>query len=234
MSHIDFAIGFVLIISTILILFYFVTNSISNNINDFSSDEIRESSFSLGDHLFSINDDKSLISTFRELQAVLSEINSTDHTEEIRISIKPQVSKVKVYNNTMDEIISSSNDLPGETIVSFTLGFAANENKVINVIYYGDFNSVNYLTPENNISLRMLSAKDLSVVSQQKCYYLKSHSYNVVKTMFGFKNDFRLDLENCNYGPQPGVGNVIIRNIPVIFESENGLMSSKLARLSVW
>lgn len=99
MSHIDFAIGFVLIISTILLVIYFTSNSISNNINDVRTDELRESSLSLEGHLFEINDDKSLISTIRELQAVLTETNNTVHTEDIRISIKPQVNKVKVYDN---------------------------------------------------------------------------------------------------------------------------------------
>ena len=235
MSHIDFAIGFVLIVSTIFMLFYFVSNSISNNINDFSANEIRESSFSLGRYLFDISDEKSMVSTFRELQAVLIENNNTYHTEEMRISIKPQVSKVKVYNSSMVEITSSSTQSPGETIVSFTLSFAPNENKSVKVVYYGDpANSIDYLNPENNITLRMLSDEELKVVSQQKCSDFKSRSYDIVREMFGFKNDFRLDLENCNYGPQPTVGNIITRNVPVVFESQNGLLVSKLARLSVW
>jgi hypothetical protein len=235
MSHIDFAIGFVLIVSTIFMLFYFVSNSVSNNINDFSANEIRESSFSLGRYLFDIGDEKSLVSTFRELQAVLDETNGTSHTEEIKISIKPQVSKVKVYNSSMAEITSSSTQSPGETIVSFTLSFAPNENKNVKVVYSGNSASrIDYLNPENNITLRMLSDEELNVVSQQKCSDFKSRSYDTIRGMFGFKNDFRLDLENCNYGPQPTVGNIITRNVPVIFESSNGLLVSKLARLSVW
>jgi hypothetical protein len=235
MSHIDFAIGFVLIVSTIFMLFYFVSNSVSNNINDFSANEIRESSFSLGRYLFDIGDEKSLVSTFRELQAVLDETNGTSHTEEIKISIKPQVSKVKVYNSTMNEITSYSSQLPGETVISFTLNFTANEIKRVNVVYYGDsVSKIDYLTPETNITLRMLSDKELNVVSQQKCSDFKSIPYDTIRGMFGFKNDFRLDLENCNYGPQPSVGNIITRNVPVVFESSNGLLISKLARLSVW
>lgn len=235
MSHIDFAIGFVLIISTISVLIYFVTNSISNNINDFRADEVRESSISLERYLFDINDDKSLVSTFRELQGVLTESNHTDHTEQMIISIKPQVNKVKVYNDSMDEIISSSSQLPGETRVSFTLDFVANEVKRFSIFYNGSsVDDIDYLTPNNNITLRILSDKELNIVTQEKCSALKSLSYDNVKKMFGFKNNFRLDLENCNYGSQPIAGNIIVRNVPVIFESSNGLLSSNMAKLSVW
>lgn len=235
MSHIDFAIGFVLIISTIFALFYFVTNSVSNNVNGFSANEIKESSSSLGRYLFDINDEKSLVSTFRELQAILNETNSTGHTEEIRISIMPQVSKVKVYNSTMDEIASFSYQLPGETTVSFTLSFSANEIKRVNIFYVGSpASDIDYLTNQNNITLRMLSDKGLNVVSQQKCSNLNSYPYETAKKIFGLKNDFRVEVENCNYGLQSTGGNVITRSIPVIFESTNGLLSSKLVRLLVW
>lgn len=233
MSHIDFAIGFVLIVSTILVLLYLVTNSISNGINGFISDEVKESSLSLERYLFNINDEKSLISTFKELQAILSEANSTGHEEEIRISIKPQVNKVKVYDSSMGEVSSSSSQLSGETIMSFRLIFAANEVKRVNIFYFGDsVDRIDYLTPENNITLRILSDKEFDVVSQEKCSNF--YPYETAKKIFDFKNDFRIDLENCNYGPQPSVGNIVIRNIPVIFASTDGLLSSKFARLSVW
>lgn len=233
MSHIDFAIGFVLIVSTISVLLYLVTNSISNGINDFISNEVKESSLSLERYLFNINDEKSLISTFKELQAVLAETNSTSHNEEIRISIKPQVSNVTVYDSLMGEVSSSSSSLPDETIVLFNLEFAANEVRRVNVFYSGDsVDRIDYLTPENNITLRILSDKEFDVASQEKCSNF--YPYETSKEIFGFKNDFRLDLENCNYGPQPSIGNIVIRNIPVIFESTDGLLSPKFARLSVW
>lgn len=236
MSHIDFAIGFVLIISTILLVIYFTSNSISNNINDVRTDELRESSLSLEGHLFEINDDKSLISTIRELQAVLTETNNTVHTEDIRISIKPQVNKVKVYDNFLNEITSSSNQLPGETILSFSLSFNANEKKRVNIFYFGSsINTINYLSAGNNITLRILSDKELKIVSQEKCSNFKSNSYENIKNIFGFQNQFRLDLDGCSYGSEPPITtNIILKNIPVIFESTNGLLQAKFARLRVW
>jgi len=235
MSHIDFLIGFVLIISTVSLLIYFVSNSLSNNVNDFRTNEIKESSYSLGRYLFDINDDKSLVSTFRELQTVLNETNHTNHEEEIIISIKSQVTNVKIYNSSLSEIVSTSSQFPGETVVSFTLNFVADEVKRVNIFYVGDsVNDIDYLTPDNNITLRMLSDKEINIVSQEKCSNFISYPYETVKDMLGFRNNFRLDLENCNYGPQPSVGNIVVRNIPVIFESSNGLLSSKFARLSVW
>ncbi|NIM47257.1 MAG: hypothetical protein GTN40_03820 [Candidatus Aenigmarchaeota archaeon] len=236
MSHIDFAIGFVLIISTIFLIIYFTSNSISNNVNDLSVNEIKESSLSLEKYLFEISDDKSLISTFRELQTILTEVNDTDHSEEIRISIKPDVSKVKVYDNLMNEIPSTSSQLVGETVLSFLQDFTANEEKSIGIYYFGDaVVDIDYLSTENNISLRILSNKELNVVSQEKCSNFKSKSYEYIKEDFGFQNQFRLDLDGCSYGPEPSLtANIILKNIPVLSENSDGLLRAKIARLRIW
>jgi len=236
MSHIDFSIGFVLIISTIFLIIYFILNSISNNINNFSINELKESSLSLEKYLFEINDDKSLISTFRELQAILTETNNTDHTEEIRISIQPQVDKVKVYDTLMNEIPSTSSQLSGETILSFDLSFTANEEKRVNIFYFGDsITNIDYLSTENNITIRILSDKNVNVVSKEKCSNLKSKTYEDVKEIFGFQDQFKLDLENCDYGPEPPIAaDIILKNVPVLFESFNDLLTAKFAKLSVW
>jgi len=236
MSQIDFTIGFVLIISTMFLIIYFISNSISNNVSDLSINELEESSISLEKYLFEINDDKSLISTVRELQAILTEVNNTAHIEEIRISIKPQVNKVKVYDTSMNEITSTPSQLPGETILSFDLSFTPNEKKRVNIFYFGDsVTNIDYLTTENNITLRILSDKELNVVSQEKCSNFKSSSYENTKKNFGFQNQFRLDLDDCSYGPEPSItANIILKNIPVLFEDSNNLLSAKIARLRVW
>jgi len=236
MSHIDFAIGFVLIISIMFLIIYFISNSISNNINDLSVNEIKEYSLSLEKYLFEINDDKSLISTVRELQAILAELNNTDHSEEIRLSIKPDVSKVKVYDSLMNEIPSTSSQLAGETVLSFLQDFTANEEKSISIFYFGDIiTDIDYLSTENNISLRILSNKELNLVSQEKCSNFKSKSFEDVKEDFGFQNQFRLDLDDCNYGPEPSLtANIILKNVPVLSEDSDGLLRTKFARLRIW
>ena len=236
MSHIDFAIGFVLIISAMFLIIHFISNSISNNVVDITVNEIKESSLSLEKYLFEINDDKSLISTIRELQAILIEVNNTDHIEEIRISIKPQVSKVKVYDNLTNEIPSTSYQSPGETILSFWQDFKANEKKRVNIFYFGDkITDIDYLSTENNISLRILSDKELNVVSQDKCSNFKTRSYEDVREDFGFQNQFRLNLDDCSYGPEPSItANIILKNIPILFEDSDGVLKAKIARLRTW
>ncbi len=236
MSHIDFVIGFVLIVSTMFLIIYFISNSISNNVNDLTVNELKESSISLEKYLFEINDDKSLISTVRELQTILTETNNTDHTEEIRISIKPQVNKVKVYDTSMDEIYSSSIQLVTETILYFDLSFTANEEKKVNIFYFGEpITDIDYLSTENNITIRILSDKEIKAVSQEKCSNFKSNSYEINKKNFGFQNQFRLDLDDCSYGSEPPIAaNIILKNIPILFEGSDGLLRTKFARLRVW
>jgi uncharacterized protein YbcI len=236
MSQIDFIVGFVLIISTIFLIVYFISNYISNDVSTFNVNELQKSSSSLKRHLFDINDDKSLVSSTRELQAVLIETNGTAHTEEIRISIQPQVNKVHVYDTFMTEISSTSSQLPGETILSFQQDFDAYEEKRINIFYFGDaVNNINYLSTENNISLIILSDKELNVVSQEKCSNFQGKSYEETKKIFGFQHQFRIDLNGCDYGSQPPLtANVIVNRIPVLFESSNELLSAEFANLRVW
>lgn len=236
MSHIDFLVGFVLILSAMFIIVYFISNSISNNVNDLATNEVRKSSLSLERQLFDINDDNSLMTNAKELQAVLTETNHTTHTEEIRISIKPQVNNVRVYNNSLSEILSSSTSSSGEAILSFTLVFSPDEKKWIRIFYFGDsIDDMKYLTTENNVSLRILSDKSTSVVSQEKISDFISNGYDKKKEILGFQNQFRIDVEDFHYGPQPSVAaNVVSRSIPVIFESSDGSLHAELVRLIVW
>jgi len=236
MSHIDFVIGFVVIISAMILLIYLISNTISNNVNEFRINEVRESSLSLDNYLFKINDEKSLISTFREIQVNLTEVNNTDHTEEIRISIEPQVNKVKVYDAFLNEIQSTNFQSPPVTILYFNLDFTANEKKFVKIIYFGDtVSDIDYLSTDDNITLYIVSDKEIDVVSQEKCSNLLSNSYDETKNKFGFLNSFRLDLDGCSYGSEPPlIADIILKNIPVIFEDSDGLLTSKIARLRVW
>ena len=70
MTHIDFVVGFILIIGVVFFINYFVTNAFSNEFNAFNVNELKESVSSLERQLFDIKDDKSLISTIREIQTV--------------------------------------------------------------------------------------------------------------------------------------------------------------------
>lgn len=236
MSHIDFLVGFVLILSTMFLIIYFISNSISNNVNDLATNEVRKSSLSLERQLFDINDDKSLIANAKELQEVLVETNHTAHAEEMRISIKPQINSARVYNNSLSEIPSSSTQSPGETILSFSLSFSPDEKKWVRIFYFGDsVTDINYLTTEDNITLRILSDKNVTVVSQKKISNFKNNAYEKTKEIFGFQNQFRIDLEDFHYGPEPPItANIILKNIPVLFESSDGLLHAELARLRVW
>jgi hypothetical protein len=236
MSHIDFLVGFVLILSAMFIIVYFISNSIANNVNDLTTNEVRKSSLSLERQLFDINDDNSLITNARELQAVLTETNHTAHTEEIRISIKPQVNSVRVYNNSLGVIPSSSTPSPGETVLSFTLSFSPDEKKWVRIFYFGDaVADMKYLATDKNITMRMLSDKNTSIVSQEKISSFIINGYDKVKEIFGFKNQFRIDVEDFHYGPQPSVAaNVVSRGIPLIFESSDGSLHAELVRLIVW
>ncbi len=234
MSHVDFIISFVLILSTIFLVIYFVSNSISNNVDDMVLDELKVASASMKTYLFEISDDKSLASNVKEIDVILTETNGTQHTEQISMSIKPNVDRVRVYDSLMNEIPSSSNDMPEETVLSFSMTFDPNEKKTAKVFYFG--NSVNDVDMSgNNLTFRAISDKDVSIVSQEKCSDLKNVDYESIRNTFDFKHQFRLELKDCGFGLEtPSKANIIIRSIPVIFENSDGSLSGEFARLIVW
>jgi hypothetical protein len=135
----------------------------------------------------------------------------------------------------MNEISSSFNQLPGETALSFTSNFNPNERKTVRIFYFGgSIEDIDYLSG-NNVTLRMISDKDVNVVSQEKCSNLKSTDYEIIKNTFGFKHQFRIELNDCDYGLElPFKANTIVRNIPVFFENSDGSLSGEFAKLIVW
>jgi len=161
MSHIDFVIAFVLMISIIFFVVLFISNSFSTELSAFTINELKESSYYFEKQLFEILDNKSLISDAGEIQVVFEEIGVYSHTEEIRVSIEPLVSKLHVYDTSMNEIASTSAPSGDNVILSFWLTFSSNEKKRVNIFYFGDsITDINYLTPpENNVTARMLSEK---------------------------------------------------------------------------
>jgi hypothetical protein len=236
MTNIDFVVGFILIIGVVSFIIYFVTNAFSNEFNAFNVNELKESASSLERQLFDIKDDKSLISTIREIQTVLTEINGTDHTEKIEISIEPSVNKVHVYDVFMNEIPSTVSQISGKIVVSFWMSLTANEKKRVNIFYFGDsVKNINYLSSGNKITVRILSDKELNIVSQEKCSKLKNRAYDETKKIFGFQHQFQINLDGCSYGIEsPLTANIIVKSVSVLFEMPNELIYNKLVQLKVW
>ena len=236
MTHIDFIVGFILLLTILLFITNFITNTVSNELNVFNVNEIKESSSSLERELFEIEDSKSLVSTIRELQTILIEIGNEQHDEEIGISIKPAANKPHVYDTSMGEIPSTISQLTDETIISFSMNFNPLERKRVNIFYFGgSVNDIDYLSLENNISIRILSDKELKIVSKEKCSNFKTNTYDETRKIFGFKHHFNVNLDGCSYGFEPPLeANIILSSIPLLFEMPNELITTKIAKLRVW
>jgi hypothetical protein len=236
MTHIDFVIGFVLIISTIFMIMYFVSSSISNNMNDVYTSGIRESALTLENYLFRVGGENSLAVSARVIQAVLEDVNDTDHGEYSTILIRPQVINARVYDEFWNDIPSSQISLPGETSLSFALTFASNEKKSMNIVYLGDrVESLSYSDSEGMTEMRALPDKEIMIVTQERCSYLQGISYDDFRDNLDFDHQFRLELGNCSYGSEPPfAANILVRSVPVIFEGQDGSVSDEYARLMVW
>jgi hypothetical protein len=115
------------------------------------------------------------------------------------------------------------------------LSFSPNEKKTVKIVCpEGSIGDIEAIAGEN-ITLRALAGKEISIVSQGRCSALQGTSYDDFRSMFDFREQFRLDSDACSYGPNPPqTTSVFIRKIPIVFEASDGLLKTGFARLSVW
>ena len=235
MTHIDFLIGTMLLLSSLFLIVYFVSNSITNNVNSIKEASVSESAVTIEKYFFDIDGEYSLTEDASTMQAFLTEENGTAHSEIIAFSIKPQISSIKVYDSFWNEVASSFSQSSGETVLTLDLGFSPNEKKDFNIVYFSHAEEANYLSAGNNVSVILVVGENLKVVSQQKCSELQAKSYEDVKSGIDFKHNFKIEVGDCSYGSSPPLTtNIFIRNIPVIFENSDSTLSPVLGRLSVW
>lgn len=236
MTQIDFAIAFALILTILLYSVFFITNNISSDFNTFTSKRLEKAALSLSKQLFEIQDNKSLVTNFKEIQAVFEEVGGYSHNEQIKITISPVVSKIHVYDKIFNEIQSTNSSTSDNVTVTFDLSFSSNEKKYVNIFYFGEpSTNIVFLNDvaESNITGVILSEKNMAVLSQEKCSDLKSLSYDVSKNIFGFNDNFRI-TNGCVYGPEPPAANLIVKSKTLLVEKSDETVYPEYLKLMVW
>jgi len=237
MAQIDFAVAFIVIFAMIVYSVFIVSSTIIKDFNYFTAKEIEKSEDSLSKQLFETLDNKSLISNFKKVQILFEETGGYSHTENLKISIKPIMSKIHVYNQSMNEIPSSTFTTGDYVNVTFDLGFSANQKRYVNIFYFGgktDDIAYNNNITETNVTARILSEEDVVVLSQDKCNFLKSLSYEEAKSNFGFIHNFRIN-DYCVYGEEPPfAANIIVKSIPLLVERVDETVYPENITLKVW
>ena len=235
MSQIDFAVAILLMISVLTYSVISVSSKLTNDFNTFTAKKLEESASSLSKQLFKIQDNKSLVSNFKKIQASFQEIGGYQHMETMNVTITPVVNKIHVYDNFLNETQSVNSSNTDNITVSFNLSFSANEKKYVN-IFYDDVptNKINYTSniTETNVTSVILSEEDSYVLSQQRCSNLKALSYEEAKNKFGFSDNFR--ISECEYGGEPSLSNIIVKSIPLLIENSTGTLYSNFVKLKVW
>jgi len=236
MSQIDFSIAILIIISVLTYSVISTSNKLNSDFNTFESKRIGESASALSKQLFNVEDSKSLISSFKKIQVSFQEIGGYPHTAQMNITITPVVSKIHVYDNSLNEIPSTNSSNGNNITVSFELSFNPNERKYVNIFYDGiPTTKINYTSniTETNVTSIILSEEDVYVLSQERCINLKSLSYEEAKNRFGFSDDFR--ISECEYGKEvPATSNVVVESVPLLVEKTDGTLYSNLVKLRVW
>lgn len=234
MTEIDFAVAFLLIITVLTYSMVSVSNKLTNDFNLFTEKKLEESASSLSNQLLEIQDEKSLLSNFKKIQASFQEIGSYSHAETLSVTITPYVNKTYVYDNFLNKIPSTVLNNGDSVTISFNLNFAPSEKKYVN-IFYDDVptSRIAYNSTDNNVTGIILSEEDVYVLSQKKCLDLKSLSYEETRSKFGILDNF--NISECDYGyATPVTSNIIIKSIPVIIERPDGTLYLGFVRVKVW
>lgn len=237
MAHIDFAIAFVVVFTMVSYSILIVSSTITKDFDYFTTKEIEKSQDSLSKQLFETLDNKSLVSNFKKIQVSFQEIGAYQHTENLNISIRPIVEKVHVYNQTMHEIPSSNSTTGNYVNISFGLDFSANQINYVNIFYSGDQTEeiiYNSNITQTNVTARILSEKDVYVLSQDRCSLLQGLDYEQAKNNFGFEHRFRID-NHCVYGEEPPIAtDIIVKSVPILVEKTDGTIYPELVTIKVW
>jgi len=237
MAEIDFAVAFIVIFAMIVYAVLIVSSTITKDFNYFTAKELEISQDSLSKQLFETLDSKSLISNVKKIQILFNETGGYYHTENLKISIKPIMSKIHVYNHSMNEIPSSTFTTGDYINITFDLNFLANEIKYVNIFYFESESEeifYNNNITEDNVTARILSEEDIIVLSQDKCNSLKGLSYDEAKNNFGFIHNFRID-NFCKYGEEPPfAANIIVKSVPLLVEKGDETVYPEHITLKVW
>jgi hypothetical protein len=233
MNEVDFAIAFLLTMSVLTYSVVSVSNKLTGDFNLFTEKRLQESASSLSRQLLEVDDNKSLISNYKKIQASFQENGGYSHTESINLTIAPLVSKVHAYDSLMNEIPSTVANNVGSVSLSFDIYFLPDEKKYVNVFYEGAPTSALSFETGSNVSGVVLSEEDFYVLSQTKCSGLKSMSYGDAKNAFGITDNF--NVSGCDYGfNPPGTANVIVRSTSMMIERSDGTLYSDFVRIEVW
>ena len=234
MSQIDFAVALLLVTTIITYSVVSVSSKLTNDFSLFTEKRLTEATSSLSSQLLGSQDGKSLLTSFRKVQCSFHEVGSYAHMQPIDITITPVVSKIHVYDSFLNEIPSTITNNVDNVTVTFSLDFASNEKKYVNIVYDDvQAASIAYTSPPNNVTSVILSGEDFPVLSQQKCSDFQTLSYDSFKNGFGFKE--YVNISECDYGYlMPSSSNVIVKSVPILIERFDGTIYSDFVRIRVW
>jgi len=229
MSQTDFIIGFGVLIVLVSFTIFYISSNYSSEFNSLLLLDLKESSYQLEQLL-----KDSLSDNFKKINSYFKEIGGEEHRERIGISIEIEnIDKIHVYDDLMNEIPSDVIRTGKGVNVFFFLDFDPNEEKFVNIFYYGGSSTdLKYLgnPEENNVIGRILSEYNVNVIPNEKC----NLDYDQFRNSLDFENQFKINLTECSIGPEPPETNVIVKNIPILFENSNELMIPENMRVLTW
>lgn len=192
MTHIDFVVGFLLLMASIFFMIYFVSSSVSNNMNYVSEISLSESSKFIENYLLS----EAFSRKASIIEIVLTDTKGSPHTEDLALSI--DAVEAKLYSTAWEEGNATYSYTSEGTDIIFTSNLNQWEKKYMRVAHLsGEAQTIYYLSPNNNVSFFAVSGKEMTVFSVNDCSLA---SYSDLKGVMNTSYDFRLEVGNCTLG----------------------------------
>ncbi len=242
MTGIDFLFSIVVIIGIVFFAITYAANVYSTEFDAVKVSKLEVSASTLSRQLFETQNKSintvSLMANFNEVKGLFKEIGGQTHSEQLVVFLStPDANKVHVYDKLFNEIPSTVDQVGSRYRVRFRADFTPLEQKIVNIIYSGaETSDVQYGSDPSqvNVTAVILSSQPFPLVSDDRCNEMKNANYDDVKRKLAAENSFRIELQDCDFGPSPPTTNIVIKSAPLYKEDPTGLITAKVARVFVW
>lgn len=226
MSQIDFIIAISMMFFIMSFSLFYVNGMFSSEIDHEENIRMEKSADVLEKQIVYNND---LFDELTVLECGFKEVGGYQHTESVHL-YSPSMVDPNVYNKKMNQI---SSDYDSNDTLIFDLSFSSGERKIVDVIYGGDSSSTLLFYGTKNITSIMIK-RNVKVLSEAKLAEFASRNYSDIRDDFNTQQYFRIEIGDYIIGPEAPNATVIVRNTPVLFADNDGLVEEIMVKLVVW
>ena len=235
MTEVDFIMAMGITIAVISFILFYTVGSFTDDVTTVRANELEFAKVSIADQLLK----EYLVGNVKQIEMMFEDVENNSHTEELEVSLEPSdiTDSIIIYDDQFDEVNVSVSTSKKKLTIKFSQSFSAGEREHLSIFYKG--NSTAKMTYESkvnqvNVTGTLLSEHDVSIISYEKCSDMALMDLDDVKDELGIEHYFKLELTDCDFGPDPPETDVSVLRVPVLREDSSGELTPDTAILRVW